>query len=249
MKTTRKSDERRLLVTLTNEPFQPVRLYFGIPGPAFVTGKLHALECMVEVPRERCWQWLYCAESSSPGFKTDYDRVLKTKGPIVLGRIRFPERGGMTFQTNSILRAVEGARFLRSRLGPEVVALRCRVVNRCFACEEGRPDELMTTLDRDVTVIDPREGVATLRREFENVRSMEDPERAIAECLERKIEGGQDVPTVEDFPLYPEEETPEFQQLATALEFRLIRAVEHWRGNTHLTLTAIIVRAVEGGRA
>lgn len=52
---------------------------------------------------------------------------------------------------------------------------------------------------------------------------------------------------VEDFPLAPEEETPEFQHLATGLQFRLVRAVEHWRGNTHLTLTAIIVRTVEEG--
>jgi hypothetical protein len=50
---------------------------------------------------------------------------------------------------------------------------------------------------------------------------------------------------VEDFPLAPEEETPEFQHLATGLQFRFVRAVEHWRGNTHLTLTAIIVRTVE----
>ena len=45
----------------------------------------------------------------------------------------------------------------------------------------------------------------------------------------------------------PEEETPEFQHLATALQFRLVRAFENWRGNTHLTLTAIIVRTVEEG--
>ena len=52
---------------------------------------------------------------------------------------------------------------------------------------------------------------------------------------------------VEDFPLYPEEETAEFRDLAFALELRFVRAVEHWRGNTDLTLTALIVRTVEGG--
>ena len=35
---------------------------------------------------------------------------------------------------------------------------------------------------------------------------------------------------VEDFPLAPEEETPDFQHLANTLKFRFIRAVEHWRG-------------------
>jgi len=36
-----------------------------------------------------------------------------------------------------------------------------------------------------------------------------------------------------------------FRDLATTLQFRFVRAFEHWRGNTHLTLTAIIVRTVE----
>ena len=52
---------------------------------------------------------------------------------------------------------------------------------------------------------------------------------------------------LEDFPLTQEEETPDFQSLANALQFRFVRAVEHWRGNTHLTLAAIIVRTVEEG--
>jgi hypothetical protein len=52
-------------------------------------------------------------------------------------------------------------------------------------------------------------------------------------------------PMVEDFPLAPEEETPDFEHLATTLRLRFARAFEHWRGNTHLTLAAIILRSVE----
>ena len=52
---------------------------------------------------------------------------------------------------------------------------------------------------------------------------------------------------VEDFPLAPEEEIPDFRHLANTLQFRLVWALEHWRGNTHLTLAAIIKRTVEEG--
>ena len=31
------------------------------------------------------------------------------------------------------------------------------------------------------------------------------------------------------------------------LQLRLIRAMEHWRGNTDLTLTALIMRTVQQG--
>jgi hypothetical protein len=238
---------RRLLATMTQEPFQPVRLYYAIPDRAFVTAKLRGLKCTVEPPAERCWQWLFHAEAASLRFAAGYDEVPKEKRPIVLGRLRFPKSGGMTLQTNSILRAIEGARFFGARLGPEVVALRCRVVNRCFAADEGDSDELLKTLDQNVTVIDPRVAEAAFKRKFEGVRTRQDAERVAAESLEQTIKSKEDVPMVEDFPLAPEEETPDFQHLATGLQLRLVRAVEHWRGNTELTLAAIIIRAVEEG--
>lgn len=239
------SKERCLLATMTNEPFQPVRLYYAVPEASLVTRKLKALRCVVEAPVERCRQWLYHAEAASIRFPAGgYDDVPKDRRPIVLGRIRFPAREVMTLETNSLERAIAGARFFAPRLGPEVFAMRYRLVNRWFAADEGQPDRLMTTLDQDVTVIDPRIAEATLLRELAGVRSAQDAERATAECFER-LKRKEDVPMVEDFPLAPEEETPDFKHLATGLRFRFVRAHEHWRGNTHLTLASIIVRAVE----
>jgi hypothetical protein len=243
---TRPVKERYLLVTMTNEPFQPARLYYSVPDRALVIRKLKALQCMVEVRSERCWQWLFRAEAASLRFPAGgYDDVPASKRPIVLGRIRFPAHGTMTLETNSFERAIEGARFFGPRLGPEVVALRCRMVNRCFAADEGPPDTLMATVDHGVVVVDPRIGEAAAERMFAGVRSFKDFERAAAESFEQQLESKDDVPMVEDFPLAPEEETPDFQHLATTLRLRVTRAVEHWRGNTHLTLAAIILRMVE----
>ena len=126
--------------------------------------------------------------------------------------------------------------------------MRCRVVNRLFAAEEGTPDELMKALDQDVAVIDPRQAEAAYERDFAGVRTMQDFERVAAERIKHKLASKDDVPLVEDFPLAPEEETPDFSHLSMALRFRAVRAIEHWRGNTDLTLTAIIVRTVEQGR-
>jgi len=247
MRATDNQNNRRLLATMTNDPFQPVRLYYAIPDERFVIERLRKLDCMAEVRSKRCWQWLYHAEAEALRFPGGgYEDVPRERRPIVLGRIRFPQRGSMTFETNAIERAIAGARFFAPRLGPEVVAIRCRMVNRWFAADDGDPHELMATLDRDVTVIDPRAAEAHLIRDLAGVRSMEDAERAMAECMRREIESGEDVPAVEDFPLAPEEETSEFLHLATTLQLRLVRAMEHWNGNTQLTLPAIIERMVRG---
>jgi len=93
----------------------------------------------------QCWQWLFHAEAASLQLAAGYDAVPVEKRPIVLGRIRFPKNGGMTVQTNSIDRTIGAARFFAPHLGPQVVAMRCRLVNRCFAADEGRPDKLMKT--------------------------------------------------------------------------------------------------------
>lgn len=245
MKTT-PVNQRPLLATMTKEPFQPVRLYYSVPGRVRVIRKLRTLQCMVEAPSERCWQWLFHAEAASLRFSAgSYEDVPKQKRPIVLGRIRLPTHGTMTLETNSIERAIAGARFFAPRLGPDVVAMRFRMVNRFFFADEGPPEQLMATLDQGVEVIDPRTAEAALKRTLAGVRSMQALERRLAADLEERLQRPDDVPMVEDFPLAPEEETPELSHLATSLQFRLMRALEHWKGNTHLTLTAIIVRAVE----
>jgi hypothetical protein len=245
MKLSNDTKNRRLLMTMTGEPFQPVRLYYAIPDRSFVINKLRSLKCMVEVPHEQCWQWLFDAESKPLRFPGGYNDVPKEKRPIVLGRISFRNNGGMLLQTNSISRAIEGAKFFGPRFGPNVVAIRVRVVNRCFAGDEGDMSALMKTLDKDVAVIDPREAEEEFKHNFAGVRTVEDYNRAAHATMERKLKSREDVPMVEDFPLAPEEETPDFQELTITLQLRGIRALEHWNGNTHLTLAAIITRMVE----
>jgi hypothetical protein len=61
------------------------------------------------------------------------------------------------------------------------------------------------------------------------------------------LAGKEDVPLVEDFPLVPEEETPKFDHLAMTLQLRMVRAMEHWRGQPR-TLTEIIVDLVNKGQ-
>lgn len=56
-----------------------------------------------------------------------------------------------------------------------------------------------------------------------------------------------DAPLVEDFPLAPEEETPDFKHLAMTLQLRSLRAYEHWNGNTKVILQDIIYQLAEQG--
>jgi len=232
-----------LLATTTNEPFQPVRIYYAVPDVAALMAKLQALDCMNVDPTRNFLEWLFDHEAASLRFPGTFEDVPVSKRPIVLGRLQFPRKTAMTLQTNSFSRAIEGARFFGARLGPSAVALRVRLVNRCFAANEGGITELAKTLDQDVVVVDPREGEMVLERVFKTLKTKEGMLKFFKES-----QIGEDVPLVEDLQLNPEEETPAFDTLATMLNLRSIRAWEHWKGNTEVTLGSVIRKATEPGK-
>jgi hypothetical protein len=58
----------------------------------------------------------------------------------------------------------------------------------------------MKYLDRDVSVLDPRNAEAQMVDDFRGVSSREDAECIAAERIEKKLRSGEDVPLVEDFP-------------------------------------------------
>jgi len=242
---------KTLLALLTKEPFQPIRLYWAIPGREKVLAKLASLECIEADPNEAgCWGWIFDAESASLPIGAGYEAVPVERRPLVLGRVRFPRSSLMTLDTNSTERAVAGARFFAHQLGPGSTLIRGRVVNRLFSGEEGENSgiqALMKMLDQNVTVIDPREAEAQMEQELQGVYGPEAVTQAL-EARHRKImeTGGDDVPLVEDFPLAPEEETPEFTHLQMTLILRYIRAMEHWRGHTDLTLSRLIIGMCTG---
>jgi hypothetical protein len=73
----------------------------------------------------------------------------------------------------------------------------------------------------------------------------DEAEKLEARAAHREEQRRRDVPLVEDFPLHAEEETPEFRDLKFTLELRVVRALEHWKGKTQVTLADLIYGLVE----
>jgi hypothetical protein len=241
--------DRVLLATVTGEPFQPVRLYYTIPGKPFVTRILSQLRCMGEDREGGRWVWLYTAEAKPLTFSRPYAELPAEVHPVVIGAFRFPKKRGMTLEVRSFDRAIAAAKFFGSIFGPRVVARRARVLNRWFDAKElvGGPEQLDRHLDQNVTEIDPRVTEEKMEQHLAGAKTQEEKRRALEQYYEDKRLERRDVPLVEDFPLAPEEETPDFMDLAMTLRLRSLRAYEHWNGNTKLILQDIIYRLAEQG--
>lgn len=242
-------EDRVLLTTVTGEPFQPVRLCYTIPSKPFVTRILSQLCCMDEDREGGRWVWLYTAEAEPLTFGRPYAELPAEVHPIVIGALRFPKKGSMTLEVRSFERAIAAAKFFAPRFGARVVARRARVINRWFEAKEmvGGPEQLDRHLDQNVTMIDPRVAEEKMEQYLAGAKSQEDKRRALERYYEDKRRERRDVPLVEDLPLAPEEETPDFMHLAMTLRLRGLRAYEHWNGNAKLILQDIIYRLAEQG--
>jgi hypothetical protein len=227
---------RSVLCTITGEPFQPARLYYSMPNKAMIIRQLRELDCMDEDREGVRWVWLYQAEVRGLTFGLPYKEIPAEAHPIVIGSFRFPKTGGMVLEVRSFERAIAAARFFGPRLGPRVVLRRARVLNRWFQTSEVNRglENLDSSLDRNVTVIDQREAERQLEADL-----------ASGEFQSQNPRAKKYLPEVEDFPLAPQEETEDFTHLNLTLQLRAVYAHEHWKGNTHLTLRDIIMRLYE----
>ncbi|HRI70852.1 MAG TPA: hypothetical protein PK156_41750 [Polyangium sp.] len=225
--------DRTLLTTSTGEPFQPVRLTYSIPGKAFVTNVFSKLSCMAEDREAGRWGWFYTAEAAALEFGLRSEERRDNVEPIVIGICRFPKKSSMTLELRSVTRAIEAAKFFGPILGPKVVARRARIVNRYFDGSEltGNLADLDKHLDQNVTVIDPRVAEAKLDEYLAEAKTPEQAKLAYERYYDDRRKERRDVPLVDDFPLAPQEETPDFKHLTIALQLRLFRAHEHWNGN------------------
>ena len=241
--------EKALLTTVTGEPLQPIRLYFSVASKTAVTRTLLGLRCVDEDQHGRRMVWLYQHEAAALTFGSRGQGDLPVEvRPVVIGELRFPERDRMVLAVRSAERAIEGAKFLKDVLGESVSLVRARIVNRWFEASEGLagPEPLDKHLDANVTRVEPTDAEEAFERAMAGTRTPEEKERALAAyAAERRR---RDVPLVEDFPLCPEEETPDLRDLRMTLQLRSLRASEHWRGNTHLTLADVIHGLVEQGQ-
>jgi hypothetical protein len=61
-----------LVMTMTGEIFQPVRLYYKIRNMNMVLKKFAAMSCMNHDKANNRWTWLYDGDSMSLQFKNSY---------------------------------------------------------------------------------------------------------------------------------------------------------------------------------
>ena len=236
--------EKQLLMTMTGEMHQPVRLYYEVMDQAAVVKAFTKLRCMDDDQDNQRWVWLYHGEAKKLKFHTSYSAIPRKMRPIVLGSFRFTNAHEMSLDVRSWERATKAVAFFDTYLTRSIAQVtHAAIVNRLFpSTTDGLPELEGLFAPAKVTAIHPE---AMLLRVTASLQTLHDPgQRRDMAFAMLEQQSKQPLPDVEKFPVHYYEDG--ITSLENALRLRQIVAFEHWRGNTDYTLGDII-RKVSAG--
>jgi hypothetical protein len=236
--------EKQLLMTMTGEMHQPIRLYYEVMDQAAVLKAFTKLRCMDDDQDNQRWVWLYHGEAKKLKFHTSYAAIPRKTRPIVLGSFRFTNAHKMSLDVRSWERATKAVAFFDTYLTRSITQVtHAAIVNRLFpSTTNGLPELEGLFAPEKVTAIHPEE---MLLRVTESLQTIQDPvqRRDMAFALMEK-QSQKPLPDVEKFPVQFYEVG--IASLENALRLRQIVAFEYWQGHTDYTLGDII-RKVSAG--
>src|SRR2546430_14871640 len=127
------SEKKKLLMTMTGEIHQPVRLYYQVVDQAAVLKTFTKLRCLDEDQDNQRWVWLYHGEAKKLRFQTSYAAIPRNMRPIVLGAFRVTHAQDMTLDVRSCERATAAVVFFDRYLQrPIAEVTHAALVNRLF---------------------------------------------------------------------------------------------------------------------
>src|SRR4029453_11803955 len=238
---------KQLLMTMTGEMHQPVRLYYEVSDQAAVLKTFTKLRCLDEDQDNQRWVWLYHGEAKKLKFHKSYSAIPRQSRPIVLGMFRFTSAQDMTLDVRSWERATHAVVFFDRYLQRSIACVtHAAIVNRLFLyTTDGLPALEGLFAPEQVTEID---GEAMLRRMAASLQTIQDPQQRLDRAFTlMEQQSHERLPEGEQFPVHFY--TDGIRSFETTLRLRQIVAFEHWRGNTACTLGEVIQKVTAGWSA
>ena len=237
-------NEKKLLMTMTGEIHQPVRLYYQVFDQAAVLKVFAKLRCLDEDRDQERWVWLYDGKAKKLKFHTSYSAIPRKMRPIVLGSFRFTSAEDLSLDVRSWERATQAVVFFDRYLKRSITQVtHAAIVNRLFAYTTSGLPELEGLFAPDtITEID---GEEMLLRAAESLKTIQDPRQRMAMAFAMMEQQSKEpLPDVEKLPVHFYEDG--ITSLENALRLRQIVAFEHWQGHTDYTLGDIIRKVSSG---
>jgi hypothetical protein len=227
--------QKRLVMTMTGEIFQPVRLYYHVPDVERLRRKFAKLACMQFEHTNSRWTWLFDHEAKSLKFKNSYSSIPKERRPIILGAFYISQvYNEIHLDVGSIERAIQAILFFDKQVGRAIAEGRyVAIYNKLFSDMDTHPGNNFATL------------FAEVKTEEIDARIEADAQRAVEVVKSRGVQSYFDMmrrtEPVEAFPTHYYSDG--IKPLQTALEMRQAVAIQHWQGATEFSFVDLVTKA------
>jgi len=234
---------KKLLMTMTGEIHQPVRLYYEVSDKAKVLQVFKTLRCVQFDLDKEGWVWLFQSETKKLKFATPYNKIPKHRRPLVLGEFHFPQDDIMWFDVRSHERATKAIVFFDRRIPRSAAQVtHAAIVNRFFGVSTATLPPLNTLFDEAKIIEKNPEDILQAAAQFGTIPDVRERIDKVFAFMDQKSR--EPLPEVEKFPVHFYEDG--IQSFETALRMRQIVALEHWKGNTSFTFGDMIQKIIPG---
>lgn len=221
--------KQELVMTMTGEVFQPVRLFYRIHDMDQLQRRFGRMSCMDFDDTNDRWTWLYAGEARKLKFEQPYKAIPKHMHPIILGSF-YSHDDEMRLDIGSIERATKAAVFFDKRITRSIAEVSyVAIYNKLPSDRTDHPGSNFDALFADVRT---EEIDARMEVEIEGLTEAVKSGRFAEFMQEPRFE------LVEAFPVNFYEEG--INQLRNSLHMRQTVAIQRWSGNTNFSLTDVL---------
>lgn len=225
--------EKILIKTLTNELFQPMRLYYIIHHKDQLEACFKKLRCLQYNENLDDWVVEYTHEAANIGLSVKPKEVPKEAQPLIIATIYIENDTTMLVDVRSIERASKLIEFINKHVPRNTAQITHAAIYNQLITASGKNDKIDVDFDdifnqKNIFVVDPERAI--LDAEEVAKKYTDKDERLHAIIQKTQEHSKRPLPKVEKFPVHFYEEG--IKQFSTTCQMRQVIAVKHYEGDT-----------------
>lgn len=232
-----------VLMTTTNEPFMPIRLYYTIYNRKKIYEILHNLSCIGFAEHDHFYI-SYWKEIQNFGLSVNHNDVPKPLYPIILAHGFINEDHTLHLNLRSFKRGLKMIEWINHHIHSSYLKLTHIASYNALT----HTSDIESTMSHDfneffpehsMKIIDPQAIVKQFKTATQHTHDCNEKARIVEQIMKR-LEEEEDFAYIEKYPVHYYEDG--IQGIKLGLDLRMMVAFEHWQGNTACKLEHIIRR-------
>jgi hypothetical protein len=236
-----------LVKTLTNELFQPMRLYYVIHNKTELIIYFKQLKCINHSSYLDNWMLMYTEEAAHIELKVSPNKIPKEARPLVIGALYIKDKKTLLIDVRSVERAEKIIEFVDRKIPRSIIEITHTAIYNKLVVASPNDPESVRDIDYDeifddqrMVVIDPEKTLQEMKAISEKYNDKSEVIKAIAQKSEEDFK--KPLPEVEKFPIHFYEEG--ISGFRATCQFHQAIAVQHFLGNKDFSYYDLIQQVV-----